>query len=244
MSIRILSLARGAVLAGAIGAVLMAVAPASANAATTSTTGATGGCGVAAQVMSQWGTGANVQVTVLNTAAVPSSRWTVTWTLPATQRVVSGWGAVIMSTPVVSDTTVTATNLPYNGTLAPGASTSFGVQLAGTGPVPVMSCASDAVAAVTLTESDNLTSITVHVGQTIAVQIGADYRPLTVGGTAVQQLSTAGGYPTGQPLLATLSAVAPGAADLTTVTDYACLHTVPRCARPQMLWTVHVDVVS
>ncbi|KAA9381558.1 hypothetical protein F5972_01600 [Microbispora cellulosiformans] len=35
-----------------------------------------------------------------------------------------------------------------------------------------------------------------------------------------------------------------GSADVRTVTDYACLHTTPRCALPQKLWQVHIDVVG
>ena len=65
-----------------------------------------------------------------------------------------------------------------------------------------MSCASDAVASVTLTNGDSRTTVTVHVGQTINVQLGADFRPITLSGTGLTQVSSSGGYPTGQPLLA------------------------------------------
>jgi hypothetical protein len=207
-------------------------------------TAAAGGCAATGQVASQWSSGQILNVTVANTSAVTSTQWTVTWTLGTGQRVVSAWNAAVRVSGELG-TTVTATNLAYNGTLAPGASTGFGMQLSGTGPTPAMTCASDAVADVTLTEADSRTTITVHVGQTITVQLGADFRPITLAGTALAQQSTSGGYPTGQPLLAIFRAVAVGAADLNTITDYACLHDpMFPCARPQMLWTVHVNVIA
>jgi len=159
------------------------------------------------------------------------------------QTVVSFWNTALTVTGELSDTVI-ANNLAYNGTLAPGASTSFGVQLAGTAPAPVMSCASDAVASVTLTNGDSRTTVTVHVGQTINVQLGADFRPITLSGTGLTQASSSGGFPTGQPLLATYRASAVGSADLNTISDYACLHDPVPCGRPQTLWSVHVNVVS
>jgi len=98
--------------------------------------------------------------------------------------------------------------------------------------------------AVTLTEADSGSTVTVKVGQTVAVSLGADYRPTTVSGPALVLVSTSGGYPTGQPLAESYRAQATGSVDLSTMTDYACLHTTPRCAVPQRLWRVHVNVVS
>ena len=98
------------------------------------------GCTATAHIDSQWGSGPSggeiVSFTVVNTSAGPATRWTVTWTLGSGQSVSSAWNAAV----TVSGTTATAVNAPYNGTLAAGASTTFGLQLAGTGPVPTPLC--------------------------------------------------------------------------------------------------------
>ncbi len=224
----------------AVGAVTVFLASAMAPAVTAAPAVA-GGCAAVSHVDSQWGSGEIVSATVTNTATVTSTKWTVSWTLTAGQRVQSMWNAGYTQP---DSTTVVASNLPYNGTLAPGGSTSFGMQLSGTGPAPVMSCTSDAVTTVTLTQADSRGTVTVHVGQTVVVSLSADFRPVTESGTALALVSTTGGYPSGQPLLATYRAAALGAVDLNTITDNACLHAPMPCAIPQMLWTVHVTVVS
>lgn len=223
--------------------VAIGAAPAGAAAVTPAS-----GCSATANVQNQWGSGATggeiVVVTVLNTSASTSTTWTVSWTLAAGQQLASIWNAGVST----SGSAVTATNLPYNGVLAPGESTDFGVRLTGTGPVPTMSCVSDAptpnTSTVTVTQDDNGTTVVLLVGQTLVVSLDADFRPVTMSGTGLKQLSASGGYPTGNPLTAVYRAVAPGSADLDTVTDYPCLHTTPPCALPQMLWTVHVSVIS
>jgi hypothetical protein len=35
-----------------------------------------------------------------------------------------------------------------------------------------------------------------------------------------------------------------GSVDISSITDFDRLHTVPRCALPQALWRVHVNVVG
>ncbi|GAA1040286.1 cellulose-binding domain-containing protein [Virgisporangium ochraceum] len=50
--------------------------------------------------------------------------WTLTWTYAGDQRITSGWSAAVSQ----SGQTVTATNLAWNGSIAPGGSTEFGVQ--------------------------------------------------------------------------------------------------------------------
>ena len=54
--------------------------------------------------------------------------------------------------------------------------------------------------------------------------------------------SASGGYPTGQQVHATFTAGSGGTADLSSYTDYACLHTTPRCAIAQQEWIVHIIV--
>jgi hypothetical protein len=64
---------------------------------------------------------ANVRITA-GTQAV--NGWTLTWTYTGDQRVTNGWNATVSQ----AGQTVTATNLSWNGSLAPGGSTEFGVQ--------------------------------------------------------------------------------------------------------------------
>ncbi len=83
--------------------------------------GATAGCRVAYTVSTQWPGGftANIDITNLGSAI---SSWTLAWTFPSGQQVVSGWNATFTQ----SGGQVTAANLSYNGSLATGATTSIG----------------------------------------------------------------------------------------------------------------------
>jgi len=238
---------------GTVALAALAMSPAAADGTTPGA--AAGGCTATAHVDSQWGSGSTggqiVTVAVANTSAATTTKWTVTWTLGAGQRVVSGWNATISS----AGGTATAVNASYNGRLTPGGSTTFGMQLAGTAAAPVLSCDNGATPPtssapppggpdVTVGEADSQRSITLAVGQTLGVSLGAEYRTPTVNGAALTQVSASGGYPTGQPLAATYRAVAAGQADLTTQSDAPCLHTTPPCTIPVHLWTVHVTVVA
>ncbi|GAA4194693.1 hypothetical protein [Microbispora amethystogenes] len=127
------------------------------------------------------------------------------------------------------------------------AATTFGMQVTGTGPTPTASCVNDAITAepsVTLTEADAGKTITLRVGQTLGISLPAAYRPTVVRGPALVKALTRGGYPTDQPLFEVYRTGTAGSADVSTATDYACLHTTPRCALPQKLWQVHIDVVG
>jgi hypothetical protein len=94
----------------------------------------------------------------------------------------------------------------------------------------------------TLTEADAGTTIVLKVGESVEVSLGAEYTPPSSDGPAVMRTSTSGGYPTGRPVRATFRAVQRGNADISSSTDYACLHVTPSCALPQQLWSVHVTV--
>ncbi|WP_426512592.1 cellulose binding domain-containing protein [Dactylosporangium sp. McL0621] len=221
--------------------VALALAPVLAGSAS-GATAAAGGCAATAHIDSQWGGGQIVTVTVVNTAPAAATSWTVTWTPASGQRVVSAWNATVSA----AGTTATAVNASYNGALAPGASITFGMQLAGTGPAPVLDCANDAAqgsADVTATVADNGTTLTLYVGQTLAVSLPANYRPPVASGPALSAQSSTGGFPSGQPVLARYRASAPGTADVSSQTDDPCLHTTPPCARPVALWLVHVTVL-
>lgn len=244
-----------AVSAGA--GLLIALATALAIAGNTAVAdGEPAGCSATARIDSQWGAGAGggqtVAVAITNTGSTPATRWTASWTVAGGQSVVSAWNATLST----SGSTVTAVNAAYNGSLAPGASTSFGMQLSGVAPAPVLSCANDASvpvtpstspsngADVTVTEIDSQRTVTLAVGQALSVALPQQYRPTSANGSALVRVSTSGGYPTGQPLVELYRAAAPGAADLTSQTDHPCLHTTPPCAMPVKLWRVHVIVTS
>ncbi|MER6578464.1 endo-1,4-beta-xylanase [Nonomuraea sp. NPDC001023] len=97
---------------------------------TTLTGGGGGDCTAAGTVQTQWSGGYVIQpVTVTNTRTSPINGWTVTFTLPAGHTLTGSWNAAV----TVSGQNVTARNAGYNGTLAPGASTSFGFQVSRSG---------------------------------------------------------------------------------------------------------------
>ncbi|MEV3979266.1 cellulose binding domain-containing protein [Nonomuraea sp. NPDC049758] len=64
-----------------------------------------------------------------NTGATALPSWALSFTLPAGQTVTSAWNATL--SPATGQ--VTARNVAYNSTIAPGASTSFGFQATHTG---------------------------------------------------------------------------------------------------------------
>ncbi|MFJ4948352.1 glycoside hydrolase family 6 protein [Streptomyces sp. NPDC088760] len=118
-------LAALALVAGASGAALT-MQPASAAAAAVP-------CTVDYKVQNQWDTGFTAAVTVTNNAAAKSS-WSVKWSYAGNQKITSGWNAKLSQ----SGTAVTAANESYNGSLATGASVSFGFNgtYSGTNAVP------------------------------------------------------------------------------------------------------------
>ncbi|MFI6442182.1 glycosyl hydrolase family 18 protein [Streptomyces sp. NPDC050759] len=76
-----------------------------------------------------WGTGFEGKWTVKNTGTASLSSWTVEWDFPSGTSVTSAWDADVTS----SGTHWTAKNKSWNGTLAPGASVSFGFNGTGAG---------------------------------------------------------------------------------------------------------------
>ncbi|MFH9471953.1 glycosyl hydrolase family 18 protein [Streptomyces clavifer] len=78
---------------------------------------------------SDWGTGFEGQWTVKNTGTTALSSWAIEWDFPSGTAVGSAWDATVTS----SGTHWTAKNLGWNGTVAPGASVSFGFNGTGTG---------------------------------------------------------------------------------------------------------------
>jgi mannan endo-1,4-beta-mannosidase len=87
--------------------------------------GGTGACTATPTVQSQWPTGYVVQpYTVTNTGTSTMNSWTVTISLPAGHTMTGSWNAAVTT----SGQTITAKSLSWNATLAPGASTGFGMQ--------------------------------------------------------------------------------------------------------------------
>jgi cellulase/cellobiase CelA1 len=87
--------------------------------------GGTGVCSATPTVQTQWQTGYVVQpYTVTNTGTSAINGWTVTISLPAGHTLTGSWNAAVTT----SGQTITAKSLSWNATLAPGASTSFGMQ--------------------------------------------------------------------------------------------------------------------
>ncbi|MFI6700743.1 glycosyl hydrolase family 18 protein [Streptomyces sp. NPDC050509] len=79
--------------------------------------------------VSDWGTGFEGKWTVKNTGTTALDSWTVEWDFPSGTAVTSGWDADITG----SGTHWTAKNKSWNGTLAAGASISFGFNGSGAG---------------------------------------------------------------------------------------------------------------
>ncbi|MCM9081870.1 glycoside hydrolase family 18 chitinase [Streptomyces spororaveus] len=79
--------------------------------------------------VSDWGSGFEGKWVVKNTGTTTLSSWTVEWDYPAGTSVTSAWDATVTS----SGTHWTAKNVGWNGTLAPGASASFGFNGVGGG---------------------------------------------------------------------------------------------------------------
>lgn len=97
-----------------------------------------------------------------------------------------------------------------------------------------------------VTRADDGETFRLTVGQQITVVLTASpmaWVQPTAQGSALTRVSASGGYPGTTPAQAVFRAVAPGTAQLTSVTDMQCLHATPPCSVPQEVWTVWVVVV-
>ncbi|WP_405095051.1 glycoside hydrolase family 9 protein [Micromonospora sp. NBC_01412] len=92
----------------------------------------TGSCRVG-YATSDWSTGFTANITITNTGTTALTGWSLAFAFPnAGQQAGQAWSANVTQT----GTAVTASNLSYNGALAPGASTSFGFNGTHTGTNP------------------------------------------------------------------------------------------------------------
>lgn len=120
MNLYLVGLARPSRVAAALvlAAAAVALAPAPASAAVADL-----------RLESQWSTGYVARMTVRNDTAAPLTAWRVEFDLPSGTAVSSHWSASLTS----SGNRHTFVSLPWNGSLAPGAETSFGWVASGTG---------------------------------------------------------------------------------------------------------------
>lgn len=94
----------------------------------------------------------------------------------------------------------------------------------------------------TLVESDSGATIRLKVGEIVKVSLPSEYDTPNAQSDVMTRVSSTGGYPSGKPLEATFRAEGVGRTDITSSTDYACLHAQPMCMIPQREWIVHVVV--
>jgi hypothetical protein len=83
-----------------------------------------GSCRITYTKQNEWQGGFTANVTVANTGTAAINGWTVRFAFPGDQRITGFWNAAVTT----SGASVTATNLSYNATIAPGQNTSFGFQ--------------------------------------------------------------------------------------------------------------------
>lgn len=76
-----------------------------------------------------WNNGLVANITITNTGTSAVNGWSLVFTLPAGQNIISGWNASYSPT----SGQVTATNMSYNPNLAPGQSVTIGFQATHTG---------------------------------------------------------------------------------------------------------------
>ncbi|SCG75605.1 poly(ethylene terephthalate) hydrolase family protein [Micromonospora rifamycinica] len=94
-------------------------------------------CTATYRTVNSWSGGFQAEVTV-TAGSTATDGWTVRWNLGAGQSVSQVWNGTLST----SGTTATVRNAAYNGTLAPGTSTTFGFLGSGTPSSPSPTCTS------------------------------------------------------------------------------------------------------
>jgi hypothetical protein len=100
-----------------------------------STGGTSGACSATYSTTNSWPGGFQGEVKVTAGSSAVNG-WTVKWTLAGGQTVSQVWNGTLST----SGSTATVKNVDYNGTLQPGASTTFGFLANGTPSSPTLSC--------------------------------------------------------------------------------------------------------
>ena len=83
-------------------------------------------CTVAYTLPSSWNNGFVADVRITNNASAAINGWTLAWSFTGDQRITNHWSSSI----VQNGPNVSATNAPWNQTMSPGGSVSFGFQAA------------------------------------------------------------------------------------------------------------------
>ncbi|WP_432872037.1 cellulose binding domain-containing protein [Microbispora rosea] len=94
-----------------------------------SPSGGTGTGPRVAYTMNSWDGGFTAAISITNTGTSTIDGWTLSFTLPSGQSITSGWNATYSP----SSGQVSARNVSYNGTIAPGATVDIGFQATHTG---------------------------------------------------------------------------------------------------------------
>jgi lysophospholipase L1-like esterase len=96
------------------------------------------GCAATYKILNSWPGGFQAEVTV-SAGSAALRGWKASWTYADGQAISRLWGGSLTQ----SGGGVSVTNMSYNGSLAPGASTTFGFTATqpGTNPVPTVTCA-------------------------------------------------------------------------------------------------------
>ena len=108
----------------AVGNVSIATAAVTVNRTTTTPPPSTPACQVRYAGTAEWSGGFVAAVTVTNTGTKPLDGWTLAYTFGGDQRITSSWSSTFTQTGA----DVTMGNAGWNGRLAPGAGTTFGLQ--------------------------------------------------------------------------------------------------------------------
>ncbi|MFB9239130.1 lytic polysaccharide monooxygenase [Plantactinospora siamensis] len=96
----------------------------------------TGTCMAIYKVVNSWSGGFQGEVQIMNHGSSTWSGWTATWTLPSGQTINQVWNGTLST----SGSTVSVSNVSYNGTVAPEGSTTFGFLAGGTSSLPTVTC--------------------------------------------------------------------------------------------------------
>ncbi|MBO4208663.1 cellulose binding domain-containing protein [Micromonospora echinofusca] len=104
----------------------------SATASPTPTGTPAGGCSASYAVTGSWSGGYQAEITVRNTGSSAIGGWSTVLSFPGSQQVANYWNATVTQ----SGQRVSATNVGYNGVLAPGGTTTWGMVVNGADQPP------------------------------------------------------------------------------------------------------------
>jgi outer membrane biosynthesis protein TonB len=102
---------------------------------TVAPSGGSGTCSASFHLDNSWTGGFQATVTVTAGSSAITG-WTTNWTWPSGQSMTNSWNAAITT----SGSSVSAANMSYNGALAAGGNTTFGLQGNGNAVTPTLSC--------------------------------------------------------------------------------------------------------